>query len=196
MVAHVARNAEALGRLAAWARTGVEQPMYAGPEQRDADIDATSQQAPADLRHDVAATAAELEQAFDALSEETWDARVRVRQGTGVTARVLPWLRVREVWLHAVDLDAGAGLDGAPDGLLDELAGDIVPALGRADGCPAVELRPTDRDGVWSLGPRGDGPSPVVVQGGAAALVLWLAGRSDGTGLTAPEPLPVLPPWL
>ena len=36
LLAHVASNAEALGRLLDWARTGVENPMYASPEARDA----------------------------------------------------------------------------------------------------------------------------------------------------------------
>ena len=35
--AHIAANAEALRNLAAWARTGVETPMYASPAQRDRD---------------------------------------------------------------------------------------------------------------------------------------------------------------
>ena len=49
-------------------------------------------------------------QAFAALDGAAWDARVRVRQGDEVPARVLPWLRVRELWLHAVALgDTGAG---------------------------------------------------------------------------------------
>ena len=39
LLAHVASNAEAIGRLLTWARTGVETPMYASPEQRAADIE-------------------------------------------------------------------------------------------------------------------------------------------------------------
>ena len=34
VVAHLARNAEALGRLLTWARTGVENPMYPSREAR------------------------------------------------------------------------------------------------------------------------------------------------------------------
>lgn len=210
VVAHVARNAEALTRLATWARTGEETPMYASPEQRDADIERTSGQPAADLRHDVAATAADLDVAFGALDGGAWDARVRVRQGTEVAARVLPWLRAREVWLHAVDLDVGADLAGAPVLLLDELARDVAGGLSRRDGCPALSLRPTDRDEVWRLGGSDGSPdgSPVAspgedpgddrpaVAGPAAELVLWLAGRSDGSTLDAEQPLPPLPAWL
>ncbi|MFC3689802.1 maleylpyruvate isomerase family mycothiol-dependent enzyme [Aquipuribacter hungaricus] len=197
VVAHLARNAEALGRLATWARTGEELPMYADAQQRDADIAASAQQAPADLRHDVAATAAELEQAFAALDGAAWDARVRVRQGDEVPARVLPWLRVRELWLHAVDLDAGADLAGAPGPLLDELAADLTATLSRRDGCPAVELRPRDRPGPWHLGEDPDDGARTTVEGSAADLVVWLAGRGGGAGVTAASgPLPALPAWL
>ncbi len=42
VVAHVARNAEALARLAAWAHTGIETPMYSGPAQRADDIETTA----------------------------------------------------------------------------------------------------------------------------------------------------------
>ncbi|MYW05496.1 maleylpyruvate isomerase N-terminal domain-containing protein, partial [Streptomyces sp. SID3343] len=35
LVAHVARNADALANLAAWARTGVETPMYADARERE-----------------------------------------------------------------------------------------------------------------------------------------------------------------
>jgi maleylpyruvate isomerase len=110
---------------------------------------------------------------------------------------VLPWLRAREVWLHAVDLGTGADLAGAPADLLDELAHDITGGLSRQDGCPVLELRPSDRDSSWQLGAgHDDAGGPVSVQGSAADLVLWLAGRSDGAGLTSAGPLPVLPAWL
>ena len=40
LLTHLARNADALGNLLTWARTGVETPMYADPSSRAADIDA------------------------------------------------------------------------------------------------------------------------------------------------------------
>ncbi len=198
VVAHVARNAEALVRLATWARTGEETPMYASPEQRDADIAAGATQAAPDLRRDLAATAADLDRAFEALDASTWDARIRVRQGSEVSARVLPWLRVREVWLHAVDLDVGTDLSAAPADLLDELATDMLTSLSARDGCPVVELRPTDRGHVWQLGgaTAGAAAPATTMQGSAADLVTWLAGRSDGSTLTADGPVPSLPDWL
>ena len=40
LVAHLSANAEAIGRLVSWARTGKENRMYSSPEQRGADIEA------------------------------------------------------------------------------------------------------------------------------------------------------------
>ena len=197
--AHLARNAEALTRLASWARTGEESPMYAGPEQRDADIESSARQSPAALRHDVTATAAVLDQALDALTGPAWDAPVGVRQGQQVAARLLPWLRVREVWLHAVDLDAAVDLSAAPPPLLDELVADITARLSTEPSCPRVGLRLVDRDVTWPLGsPAGPGgqQAATTVEGSAADVVLWLAGRSDGARLRTPGPLPALPRWL
>lgn len=205
VVAHLARNAEALTRLATWARTGVPTPMYAGPEQRDADIETSARRPAPELRHDVAATAADLEQALDALDDTGWQARVSVRQGQEIQALLLPWLRTREVWLHAVDLDVGADLAAAPQPLLDELADDIGTQLSKDPACPAVELRPTDRSPgtTWQIGGEGrrDGDHDIdggalSVQGRTSDLVLWLAGRSDGTPLRGSGPLPTLPDWL
>lgn len=196
VVAHVARNAEALVRLAGWARTGEEDPMYASAEQRDAEIADTATEPPAELRHLLATTAAELDQAFEAMGEQGRQATVRTRQGRAIRGGVLPWLRVREVWLHAVDLDVGGrdALQEAPAELVDELVTDVTATLARDAACPALELRATDRDEPWQLG---DEPR-ATVSGSAAQLLLWSTGRSDGDGLHvegAADP-PTLPVWL
>src|SRR3954454_14241208 len=54
VVAHLARNADALVNLLTWARTGVETPMYPSRQARDEGIAATAAQSPADLRADYA----------------------------------------------------------------------------------------------------------------------------------------------
>ena len=60
VVAHVHDNAAALRRLVRWARTGERPPMYDGPEQRAAEIEAGSQLPAAELRSSVRASAAHL----------------------------------------------------------------------------------------------------------------------------------------
>ncbi|HSK26952.1 MAG TPA: maleylpyruvate isomerase N-terminal domain-containing protein, partial [Jiangellales bacterium] len=57
VLGHLARNAEALGRLCAWARTGEPTPMYPSREARAADIEASARQPRRRLLEDVAATA-------------------------------------------------------------------------------------------------------------------------------------------
>lgn len=194
VVGHVARNAEALARLAHWARTGVETPMYAGPQQRNADIE-DSAAYPADrLRRELSATADALDVALAALDDRTWRAQVRSAQGRDIPATEIPWMRVREVWLHAVDLGSGAGVADLPPGVVDTLLDDVVTALSDKDGCPSATLAATDRDRTWTLGP---GEATVQVHGPAASLLGWLTGRSGGGSLTAlGGDLPTPPRWL
>ena len=194
VVGHVARNAEALARLAHWARTGVETPMYAGPGQRDADI-AASAAYPADrLRRELSTTADALDVALAALDDTTWRAQVRSAQGRDIPATEIPWMRVREVWLHAVDLASGAGVADLPPGVVDTLLDDVAAALSAAPDCPSATLAATDRARTWALGP---GEAAVQVHGPAASLLGWLTGRSDGGALTALDgDLPTPPRWI
>jgi maleylpyruvate isomerase len=198
VVAHVARNAEALTRLATWARTGVENLMYPSREHRADEIE-SSAQSPVDvLRAELVSTAEELDAALAALDATTWQAEVRSALGRPIPAAEIPWMRVREVWLHAVDLDAGVSVaDVAPD-VVDTLLDDSTGTLSAAEGCPAAVLAPTDRERTWTLGPASD--DPVQVRGEAAHVLGWLVGRTgvveaaeaDGR----PTPVPAPPRWL
>ena len=186
VVGHVARNAEALSRLVAWARTGIETPMYAHREQRAADIE-TSAERPAEiLRAELTTTAEALDAALAGLDETTWQAGVRSALGRPIPAAEIPWMRVREVWLHGVDL--GEPVDALPDGVVDALLDDVTGVLSGRDGCPAALLEPTDRDRTWRLGP--DEPTAPVVRGSAAELVAWITGRARRADA------PALPDWL
>ena len=50
VAAHLSLNAEALGNLVHWARTGEERPMYSSPGRRTTDIEAGALRPPDDLR--------------------------------------------------------------------------------------------------------------------------------------------------
>lgn len=195
VVTHLARNADALVNLATWARTGVESPMYASREQRDADIEAGAVLAPDPLRTDLHAASRRLVEALSTLDEDHWRARVRTPQGRLVPASLIPWMRAREVWVHVVDLDAGVGFDALPPELVDVFLPDATGAFaGRAD-VPGVELVATDRSVPAVLGEE----PWVTVRGPAARLLGWLLGREDGSTLTAETTdgaLPALPRWL
>jgi maleylpyruvate isomerase len=200
VVAHVARNAEALTRLATWARTGIETPMYPSREARAAEIESSAQNPVAVLRAELVTTAEELDAALAALDETTWQAEVRSALGRPIPAAEIPWMRVREVWLHAVDLDAGVSVaEIAPD-VVDTLLDDSTGTLSAAEGCPSAVLAPTDRDRTWTLGPASD--EPLQVRGEAARVLGWLVGRTDPEGIEAigadgsPTAVPAPPRWL
>jgi maleylpyruvate isomerase len=189
VVGHVARNADALGRLATWAVTGVETPMYASPEARAAEIEASAALPAGELRADVAATAARLVSALAELPEDRYGVRVRGASGRELAAAAVPWLRVREVWLHGLDLDAGASPAELPAGVVDELLDDVTRTLPAKPGCPAARLVATDRATGWHLTPPDRSP-PTTVTATAAELATWLTGRHTLPGT------PPLPTWL
>ncbi|MGZ4664297.1 MAG: maleylpyruvate isomerase N-terminal domain-containing protein [Frankiaceae bacterium] len=67
VLTHVARNADALRNLLVWARTGVETPMYATPEQRSRDIEAGAVRPAADIVDDLLHSDAALADAITSL---------------------------------------------------------------------------------------------------------------------------------
>jgi maleylpyruvate isomerase len=187
LLAHVASNAEAIGRLVTWAGTGRETPMYASPEQRAADIEAGARRSAPELRAAVRRTADELAEAFAALPEEAWRAEVVTAQGRTVPASELPWMRAREVCVHAVDLGAAIGFADLPVAFCTALVDDIVGRRStRGDG-PALTIAAVGADTTWTIEGVGE-PHRVVLP--VPELAAWLAGRPARTGL------PDLPPWL
>ncbi|MGH3391123.1 MAG: maleylpyruvate isomerase N-terminal domain-containing protein, partial [Actinomadura sp.] len=106
VVAHMGYNARALLRLVHWARTGEQTQMYESRAARDAEIeDGALTLSPAELRELTLGSAAELTKALDGLSDEHWRTEITTGMGRAVPATEIPWMRCREVWVHAVDLD-------------------------------------------------------------------------------------------
>lgn len=193
VLTHLARNADALVNLLTWARTGVPTPMYASPAQRDADIETGASRTAEELRADVRDSAARFHATADALSAQQWAAPVRTRAGREIPASEVPWLRVREVWLHLVDLDAGARLADVPEDVAWPLVREVAEWMsGRVD--TALDIVVPGHPGVVRLGsgaPRGE------VRGTAASVAGWLTGRSRGEDLDCGgRPPSELPPWL
>lgn len=195
VVAHVGFNARALGRLVRWAHTGVETPMYPSTQARNTEIDDGARLSPDALRELHRVESAALDAAWRELPADRWDFPVRTAQGRTVPVSITPWMRVREVWLHAVDLgggerDAGRFEDFPPE-LVDRLLIDITAWWARAGEGAEVTLTPTDRSiaGLTAAG-------PVRVSGTAAQLLRWAAGRGAG-GVTTSNGEPALAPrWL
>ncbi|RSM44200.1 maleylpyruvate isomerase family mycothiol-dependent enzyme [Amycolatopsis balhimycina DSM 5908] len=187
VVGHVARNAEALARLATWARTGVETPMYADRSQRVAEIEESAVLPPPELRAFLVDSAERLDSELDRLAPEGWTAQVRSALGRTIPAAEVPWMRIREVWLHAADLGDDTVFDEIPDRVVDLLLDDVCANLSGKDGCPPVTVAPVDRHTSWRLGAGDPGAT---ARGRAAELVGWVTGR-------VPRPdLPPLPGWL
>ncbi|GAA1673337.1 hypothetical protein GCM10009830_19540 [Glycomyces endophyticus] len=107
LITHVARNADALRNLLTWARTGVVTPAYAGPEEREAEIQAGAARTGPALRDDVRESADVFAAEAASLPAAAWDAEVSVLDGPLFPARLLLPRRLTEVELHHTDLGVG-----------------------------------------------------------------------------------------
>ena len=199
VIAHVGHNGTALSNLAEWAATGVEKPMYASAQARDADIDESAALPPAELRQLCRDTVRVLDEHWQALSDAEWQTEVRLTRGRVLPASTTVWMRTREMWLHTVDLNSGASFDDLPKGFLDHLLADVLSTWrGRAadQGIPNFVLVPDDRDKIRSLG-EADDPQAIRLHGSAANLARWVTGRGDeGVSTESGEPVPTAPTWL
>jgi maleylpyruvate isomerase len=189
LLAHVAANAGALRNLVHWARTGEERRMYASAEQRDADIAAGAALPAAELRAWLASSAVALAADLDALPAGAWDAKVITAQGLTRSASEIPWMRDREVYIHAVDLAAGTTFADLPEEFLTALLDDVTARRSAKGGGPALAVAATDTGHSWEVTGRG---APVPVSAPLADLAAYLTGRPAPALPAAPR----LPAWL
>ncbi|MDJ0337524.1 maleylpyruvate isomerase family mycothiol-dependent enzyme [Cryobacterium sp. PH31-O1] len=188
VVAHLAQNALAVGRLVNWAATGVENPMYESREVRDREIAETALVAPKVLRALFHTEAAALTSAWLALPTASWSAEVRGGQGRVVPASATLWMRTRELWVHGVDLNVGAGFDALPERMLRRTLGDV------AGSWPASSIRMNVAAPYATS--IGDDDAASVVSGSLADLTGWATGRTTW-GISSEESLiPSAPRWL
>jgi maleylpyruvate isomerase len=188
LLSHVAANAEALRNLVHWARTGEERRMYASSEQRDADIAKGALLPAAELRTWIESSARALAADLDALPERAWDAKVITAQGLTRSASEIPWMRVREVYIHGIDLDAGARWRNLPADFLAVLLDDVTARRSVKGGGPSLAVAATDAGHAWEV--AGTGPA-VPVSAPLADLAGYLTGRNSGL-----DDFPALPAWL
>lgn len=171
VVAHLAANAEALGRLLHWARTGERTPMYASPERRAADIEAGAALPASELTAWFRRSADLLSADFAGMPPSAWAAEVVTAQGRTVPASQTPWMRSREVMVHAVDLATGLSFADLPPAFLTALRDEIL-AKRAAERLPELH-------------------------GALADVTAYLAGRPHGpVTADAGAPPPDLSPWL
>jgi len=194
LLAHVAANAEALGNLVHWAATGEPTPMYSSPGDRAAGIERGALLPDAELGAWLRAAAQALDDAMTKLSDGQWQAPVLTAQGRTVPATEVPWLRAREVYVHAVDLATGLSFAELPAGFCAALCDDVIAkrASAQASGS-ALVLKALDTGGRWEL--SGDS-APIVLSGPLAEITAYLTGRAHKLTTAGGEPAPVLGPWL
>ncbi|MCU1564544.1 MAG: maleylpyruvate isomerase family mycothiol-dependent enzyme [Arthrobacter sp.] len=205
VTAHVGYNARAIARLVEWAATGVETPMYASTAVRDHEIDFGATLSPIALRSLFDHSAVHLNVEWRDLPEDAWHHKVRTIQGREVPATETIWMRTREVWMHAVDLDNGATFADIPVPVLQRLLRDITGAW-KARGTDAgLVVKAACQEQELTFGDTA-GASPTVVSGPLPAVVAWAAGRrSAGVSAVGPAAeaagahqsrVPAAPPWI
>ncbi len=192
VLAHLAANADALNNLVRWAATGEPTPMYSSPDERAAGIDWGSRLPARELRAWLRRSAEALEAAMDGLSDQQWQAPVVTAQGRTVPATEVPWMRSREVYVHAIDLATGLSFADLPAGFLAALCDDVAAKRSAAPRPPLV-LETADTGGRWKL--PGDGEA-VTLTGPLAEITAYLTGRANRLTTVDGEAAPVLPPWL
>lgn len=192
LLAHLALNAGALRNLLAWARTGVETPMYRSQEQRDGDIARLAAAPAAVVRAEFHAGTAALDADLAALPDACWAAPVRTARGRPVPASEIPWMRTREVWVHLIDLAAGVGFADLPADVLGALLDDAAALMSTRPGAVPVIARPPAGDRAWAFGPA----PTATVTAELPDLCAWALGRARAAGAKVDPSWPTLPDWL
>ncbi|CAL9596068.1 maleylpyruvate isomerase family mycothiol-dependent enzyme [Streptomyces sp. Tu 3180] len=185
VLAHLARNADALVNVLRG------RPMYVSGAARDADIERGAPR-PLDAHLADVRESAERFRAVCAAPAD-WSRTVELRNGVTDRAAGVPFRRWVEVELHHVDLGVGYELEDLPAEFVEREIDFLARRFAGHRDVPATGL--TADDGrSWSTGGGAEG-GPVAVEGAAADLLGWLAGRRDGSGLRVKGgALPALPP--
>jgi maleylpyruvate isomerase len=198
VTAHIGYNARAIARLIEWAATGVETPMYASTQIRDHEINFGATLPPIALRNLFDHSAVHLNVEWRDLPADAWHHQVKTAQGRTVPAEETVWMRTREVWTHAVDLDNGATFADIPATVLERLLKDITGAWKNRGTDTGLLVRVTGTD--QTIGDT-TAQNPTVITGSLPGVTRWATGRgTDGVTATRDgAPLNTVPPapkWI
>ncbi|MFI1967607.1 mycothiol maleylpyruvate isomerase [Streptomyces cinnamoneus] len=184
VLAHLARNADALGNVLEG------RPMYPSAEARDTDIERGAPRPLETHLADLRDTAARF--LATAAAPADWNRTVTLRNGVTDSASRVPFRRLVEVELHHVDLGIGYELEDLAAEFTHREIDFLAQRFSGHPGLPSLRLTAPD-GGQWHTG-AGEGTA-LTVTGPAPDLMGWLAGRRDGAALEAGgAPLPALPP--
>jgi len=107
VLAHLARNADAMRNLLIGARSGQDRAAYASAQARDADIERGAAMSAKDLLADLADSSMALRTIVKQLPDQAWQVRLRVLDSAPFPAAELLTRRLVEVELHHCDLAVG-----------------------------------------------------------------------------------------
>ncbi|HEY9357867.1 MAG TPA: maleylpyruvate isomerase family mycothiol-dependent enzyme, partial [Arthrobacter sp.] len=165
---------------------------------RNQEIEFGATLSPIALRHLFDHSAVHLNVEWRDLPADAWHHKVKTAQGRIVPAEETVWMRTREVWVHAVDLDNGATFTDIPAPVLERLLADITTAW-HTRGTDAGLLVTVDGTDL-AFGDT-SAADPTTITGPLPAVVQWAAGRghggvaATGTGTTAGT-VPAAPKWI
>jgi maleylpyruvate isomerase len=194
VLAHLARNADAIRRGAEGAARGEPAEMYpGGDDARAAAIEAAAAAAGAAILADLSSAAERLQQTWSTLPAAAWDCDTVTRTGRLATWRLVQ-ARWREVEIHRVDLALGYGPADWPAAFVAPLLPSLTDPerLGpRLPAGVAVLVEATDSGQQWAAGSG----EPVPVRGPSWALACWLIGRPAAVADVLVDP-PPLAAWI
>jgi maleylpyruvate isomerase len=171
--------------------------MYSSPEARNHDIEFGATLSPIALRHLFDHSAVHLNVEWRDLPADAWRHLVKTAQGRVVPAEETVWMRTREVWLHAVDLDNGATFSDIPVPVLERLLRDITGAWHTRGTDTGLAIRV---EGTAVAFGDTSAANPTIITGPLAAVVEWAAGRGSGgvrvEGSRANGGVPAAPRWI
>lgn len=175
VVAHLALNAEGMTRmLRGLVSADGPATMYDSDEARDSEIRDLAAADPSEIRARLMAATTTLDDAIGAVPDDHWATIVeRTPGGRTMRADSLPAMRLRELEIHHVDLDAGY----TPAEWSETFSVLLLHAMTKRLRPPEpFEVRPLDLDRTWAFGAHD--PDAPVVTGPAADVGWWLTGRS------------------
>ena len=178
VVAHLALNAEGLAGALMGLREHSGVPMYSSQEDRNQDIEKLAADDPSVLRERLLAGTTNVGEEIAELPDNLAATRIeRTPGGRTFPASAVPGMRLREVEIHHVDLDAGYSRTSWPV----EFSVSLIETMARmADASEPFTAYAVDVDRTFEFGEGGPR-----VSGTAADLGWWLTGRGTGEGLTS-----------
>jgi maleylpyruvate isomerase len=193
VIAHLSLNAEALAGVLEGRTRPEPATMYRSDQARDADIADLARAKHAELRKRFLAGTTLLADAVDRFPDEHWqDSFERTPGGRTIRYAAIPGMRLREVEIHHVDLDARFD----PRGWSDAFSAHLVSAMvKRGASEQSFRILATDLARTWVIG-EDPGETGTTVSGPAGDLAWWLTGRPPADSLTSSTgDLPPVKAW-